>query len=151
MSALQNLEELFVKYQRLNQILKDNWNDSTQEAFDGNHLTPILTEWSQYHSSVSDMKSRYDSTRRELEQDMGAIERECNEILNDGGECRLNGCSIYGAYCKRGVMDMVRNIIVDPGEVNHLDKDDLKFMFIGRFPSMDDVEEPFLEDTISIY
>lgn len=151
MSALQNLEELFVKYQRLNQILKDNWNDSTQEAFDGNYLTPILTEWSQYHSSISDMKTRYDSTRQELEQDMYTIEKECNQVLNNNCECRLNDCVIYGACCHRGVMSMARNIIVDPAEINHLDKDDLRFMFIGCFPSMDDVDDPFVEDTIHIY
>ncbi|MCM1139172.1 MAG: hypothetical protein NC453_11440 [Muribaculum sp.] len=150
MSALQNLEELFVKYQRLNQILKDNWNDTTQEAFDGNYLTPILTEWSQYHSYVTDMKTRFDSTRRELEQDMDAIDRECNEIL-DSDDCRLNGCSIYGACCHRDGYSMTRHIIVDAGESNHLDKDDLRFMVMGRFPSVDDVDKPFLEDTISIY
>lgn len=151
MNALQHLEELFVKYQRLNQILKDNWNDTTQQSFDSNYLTPIATEWCQYHNSVSDIQSRFESTKRELEQDMADIERECNEIMREGSDCRLNGCWVYGAHCLRGDFDMTKHFIVDPGDINHLDAEDLKFMVLGRFPSIDDVQGTFVVDSISIY
>lgn len=149
MSALQNLEEIFVKYQRLNQILRDNWNDGTQESFDGNYLTPIATEWSQYHSAVSDMKARVESTAREIDADLEDLQREINAI-SGSAECSLNGDVIYGVEVKRDVMSYERHLIVPQSELNFIEDSDICFMAMERFPSYDDYESPHYKEQISI-
>ena len=150
MSALQNLEELFVKYQRLNQILKDNWNDGTQEAFDGKSLTPRASEWSQYHSAVSDMTQRVKLTQREINEDLETLERELNAVPGPGG-CCLTGDVVYGIYLKRGVMSEVRHFIVPQDELNFVDDSSLCMMAMNRFPTFDEYESPHMIERITIY
>ena len=150
MSALQNLEELFVKYQRLNQILKDNWNDSTQESFDGNYLTPIATEWSQYHSAVSDMTTRVQSTQREINEDMETLERELNTSSESDG-CSLTGDVVYGIHLKRDERSEVRHIIVPKEELNFVDESSLNMMAMSHFPTFDEYDSPHVIENISIY
>ncbi|MBD5323475.1 MAG: hypothetical protein HDS02_01350 [Bacteroides sp.] len=150
MSALQTLEELFVKYQRLNQILKDNWNDGTQETFDGNYLSPIATEWSQYHSAVSDMIARVQSTVREIDADLEDLKREVS-AMNGPSECSLNGDAIYGISLKRDVMSMVRHFIVPQSELNFADDSSLYMMAMKRFQTYDEYDSPHLVEPISIY
>lgn len=150
MSAFQNLEELFVKYQRLNQILKDNWNDSTQEAFDTNYLTPIATEWSQYHSSVSDMKARVQSTKREIDDDIEQLECDIRE-LSSPCECSLNDCCVYGFNCMKGQISVERHFIVEQRDLNYLDDDQLWALAMSKFPTADEVENAHLIESISIH
>lgn len=150
MSAIQNLEDLFIQYQRLNQILKDNWNDSTQEAFDGNYLVPIATEWSLYHSSVSDMKARVRSTAREIDADLDDLQRELN-AMSGPVECELNGDMIYGVRLRRDNVVEERHLIIPVGELNYIEDSDICFMAMGRFPSYEDYESPHSIERISIY
>lgn len=150
MSAFQNLEELFVKYQRLNQILKDNWNDSTQETFDGNYLTPIATEWSMYHSSVTDMKTRAQTTKREIENDIAQLESDIRE-LSGPVECSLNGACIYGFNFKQNQTSVERHFIVEQRDLNFIDDDDLWSMAMSKFPVADEVENAHMIEPIYIH
>ena len=150
MSAFQNLEELFVKYQRLNQILKDNWNDSTQDTFDSNYLIPIATEWSQYHSAVTDMKSRVKSTRREIDEDIEQLERDIQE-LSGPCESSLQGCCVYGFNCMKGKTSVERHFIVEQRDLNFLDDDQLWSLAMSKFPTADEVENIHLIESISIH
>lgn len=150
MSALQNLEDIFVKYQRLNQMLKDNWNDGTQEVFDGNYLTPIATEWSQYHSAVSDMTARVRSTAREIEADLEGLQREISAAIMPAG-CGLNGDVIYGIELKRNCMAEERHLIVPQSELNFIKDDDICYMAMNRFPAYEDYDSPHHKEQIWIY
>ncbi len=150
MNALQNLEELFVKYQRLNQILKDNWNDGTQEAFDGNYLTPIATEWSRYHSAVSDMKARIRSTARDIDADIEDLQRLLID-MSGPVECELNGDMIYGVRLGRNHVSVERHLIVPVGELNYIEDSDICFMAMERFPSYEDYDSSHSIEQISIY
>ena len=139
MSGMQYLEELFVKFQRINQILKDNWNDSTKESFDANSLTPIVTEWSNYHSAVSDMNSRAKSLQNEIDEDIENLEREMREITapNDSS---LNGACVYGFNYHQGQLYVTRHFIVDQDELNFLDDDRLTSLAFSKFPVAEEAE-----------
>lgn len=150
MSALQTLEDTFVKYQRLNQILKDNWNDSTQEAFDANYLTPIATEWSMYHSSLTDMRARDEATQREINEDFEELDAEIRN-LSEICESGLNGCAVYGIYGVRNHVSSVRNLLVEQRDLNHIDKEDIIYMAMNKFPAFEEFEDPHMIESIYIY
>lgn len=139
MSALQNLEELFVKFQRLNQILKDNWNDGTQESFEANSLTPIATEWSNYHSVVTDMQSRAESLQSEIDDDIESLEREMIE-LTAPNDSSLNGCCVYGFNFHQGHSYVERHFLVDQDELNFLTDDRLSSLAFSKFPVAEEAE-----------
>ena len=139
MSALQNLEELFVKFQRLNQILKDNWNDGTQESFDANSLTPIATEWSNYHSVVTDMQSRAESLQYEIDEDIESLEREMFE-LTGYNDSSLNGCCVYGFNFHQNQIYVERHFLVDQGELNFITDDRLASIAFNKFPVAEEAE-----------
>ncbi len=149
MSALQNLEELFVKFQRLNQILKDNWNDSTQESFDSNSLIPITTEWSNYHSSVIDMKSRTESLDREIEEDIQNLEREVIELTGPN-ESDLNGACVYGFNYHQNYVLVERDFLVEPGELNYLTEDRLICLAFSKYPAAEEAENIHRKEQIWI-
>ena len=149
MSALQNLEELFIKFQRLNQILKDNWNDGTQEAFDGNYLTPMTTEWSRYHSAVHDMTVRLRSTQREIDEDIDELERKLDAM--SGSYCSLSGDVVYGIHLTRDVRSVERHFIVPQEELNFVDDSSLCMMAMERFPTFDEYDSPHVIENISIF
>lgn len=149
MNAYQYLEDLFVKFQRLNQILKDNWDDATQQSFDGNYLNPIATEWSMYHSSVIDINARLKVAKNEIEDSLTELHKQVEKIrLMD--ECSLNGDGIYIIKWRSNGYAGSANFIIPKSEMGHMDEDDLIFLAEHRFPSKEELYDPSLEDTILI-
>lgn len=149
MKAIQHIEELFVKFQRLNQILKDNWSDDTQKGFDNNYLTPMATEWSMYHSSAIDLKTRLKSVEREIEESLNELTRQSEQIRNYD-TCQLNDSIVYSIICRRDGYRFQRHFLVEFSEAPHLDEEDLIFMASGRFPSVEEFDTPSLAEKILI-
>lgn len=149
MKAIQYLEDLFVKFQRLNQILKDNWSDNTQKGFDNNYLTPIATEWSMYHSSAIDLNTRIKTVEREISEGMNDLTRQSEQLRNND-TCLLNNSVVYSILCRRDGHKFQRHFLVDFSEINHLDEEDLIFMASGRFPSVEEFDTPALVESILI-
>lgn len=150
MSVIQNLEELFVKFQRMNQILKDNWNDGAQESFDANSLTPIVTEWSNYHSAVIDMTTRAERLKHEIEEDFEALNREVADITSSN-ESTLNGCCIYGFNFHQGQIFVERHFLVDQDELNFLNEERLESIAFSKFPVAEETENIHRKQQIWIH
>lgn len=148
MKMLQYLEEQFVKFQRLNRILKDNWNDDRAAAFESSALTPILTEWSQYHSTLSDMQHRIDIAKGEIEDDIYELNRLIDNVCHD--ECTLNDRSVYFVDYKDELGTCAKHMLVDADQVNHMDKEALIIMAYGKFPGADEISEVHLSERIMI-
>ncbi len=149
MSALQYLEDLFVKYQRLNQILKDNWSDDTQEKFDNNYLSPIATEWSMYHSSAIDLKNRLKLSEIEINDEIANLTQMSDRLLYDD-TCRLHEGKIYSVICRRDYQQYTRNFILNSTESNYLGHEDLIEIAWGKFPLADEIENPAMIELILI-
>lgn len=151
MKALQQLENVFAMYGRLNQILKDNWKDDNSEAFDNNVITPIATEFSMYHSSVQEMQARANAKEREIEENLASLEREVNEAYSPG-ECRLNGYHVFCTYFHQNQESVCRPFLVTPDEYRSLDGDEKEYDFFasGKYSAADDCHDTYEAEMLSI-
>lgn len=148
MKMLQYLEEQFVKFQRLNRILKDNWNDDRAAAFESSALTPIVTEWSQYHSTLTDMHHRIDIAKKEIEDDIYELNRLIDNVCQE--ECTLNGRGVYFIDYKDVLGTCAKHMMIDADQINHIDKESLIIMAYGKFPAADEIPEVHLSEQILI-
>lgn len=148
MSALQSLEDAFVKFQRLNTILKDNWNDNTKDAYESGHLTPIMTEWSQYHGNLTDMRNRLRQTEREIEEERQELDRLLSEA--DSEECSLNGMNVYGFYHTDGQISRCGHFLTRGADTNYMDDADFQSVAFNHNPRMEDIHDIHLVEPIYI-
>lgn len=144
MSKFQYLEDLFVKFQRLNQILGDNWHDSTQEGFKANHLTPIVTEWSLYHSSMIDLSTRLKSLENDVDEAIISLRRDIENSVNNVST-GLEGTHVYGVRCEKGYLSMCRYFLLSQSDAYDMDEDELMDTAYSKFPSMDEIKKVYFE------
>ena len=152
MKVLQQLENVFAAYGRLNRILNDNWNDGNSESFNNDVITPITTEFSMYHSSVQDMQSRANSLEQEIEEELFGLEHELNDAYIPG-DCHLFGYQVFRTYFEQNQVSVCRPFLVTPDEFRSLDGDKSYYDFFasGKYPAASECEGTYEEEMITIY
>ena len=151
MKALQQLENVFTVFGRLNTILNDNWKDSNSESFNNDVIVPIVTEFSMFHSSAQDMLQRIHKIHQEIDEGIYQLQNEINESYIPG-DCRLNGYHVFRTYFHQYQYSECRPFLVSPDELISLDGDQSEFDFFasGKFPAAEDCHDTYIEERISI-
>lgn len=151
MKALQQLENVFVTFQRLNQILNDNWTDDNSKAFDEGVTKPIATEFAMYHSSVQEMQGRAKQMEQEIDEDISELDKALQEAFV-AGDCRLNGYFVFRTYYHEHGLSTCRPFLVSPKHYHSMDGDKSEYNFYasGKFPGANDIHDTYEADWIHI-
>lgn len=151
MKALQQLEEVFVTYRRLNQILYDNWNDGNSTAFNEGVTTPIATEFAMYHSSVQKLQEQVENLELEIEEELGALNKTLQESYI-AGDCRLNGYFVFRTFYHEHKISVCRPFLVSPAHYHSMDGDRNQYNFLAfqKFAGARDIHDTYESDRIHI-
>lgn len=145
------IDDAFRGFNRINQILAENWTDANMEHFNSTHLMPIANNGLKGKQEAEAHLASIDQSIARLEEQISEIDRAINHSKSDM-DSELDGCIVCHCYVKDRIGNScMRGFLIPRKHARYANDEDLqRSIAYSKLPEYDEYEHFILNEQICL-